>query len=170
MEVVAGGDGAEGADDRVDGDDGDDGDDGGPGTRTWLARTLTQAYRLTEEDRRTVEELGPGTALLLGIGGPMRGQRLLLVRDDLLVGRDVACGVALSDRSVSRVHARLTRVGDGYTVTDAGSLNGTWVNGVSTGERALLDGDEVHFGACHFLYVPGPREGAASTRGDDAPA
>ncbi len=62
------------------------------------------------------------------------------------------------DLDVSSRHAELRSVGDRFVLVDLGSTNGTFVNGqVLDGERALLDGDVLMFGAngpqCEFHVV-----------------
>ena len=54
-------------------------------------------------------------------GGELK-QRYDLDREEILIGRGPACHVVLEGRSVSRVHARLVREGDGYTIEDLRSL------------------------------------------------
>ncbi len=68
--------------------------------------------------------------------------------EEVIVGRDDAAGVGLSDASVSRQHAMLTCDPSGeVTVQDLGSTNGTAVNG-HTVQRALLrPGDHLEIGA-----------------------
>ena len=70
-----------------------------------------------------------------------------LVRDEYSIGRDEQNTVRLTERNVSRVHARLRRKGDGWLLDDAASYNGSFVNGsrVSTG-HALKHGDLVQLG------------------------
>ncbi len=108
---------------------------------------------LVSEERRR-----PGTFAVLGqfldsgLGAGERslvlpgGHRVLLADFVTTIGRLPECGVQLVDPSVSRVHAELRAQGDGYVVVDLGSTNGTRVNGVRVGERALADGDELQFG------------------------
>jgi S1-C subfamily serine protease len=51
------------------------------------------------------------------------------------------------DLDVSTRHAAVLRAGDGWSVRDLGSANGTWVNGVKlTADRELHTGDEITFG------------------------
>jgi DNA-binding winged helix-turn-helix (wHTH) protein len=70
-----------------------------------------------------------------------------------LVGRGVECGVRLPSSRVSRVHARLGAEGGRLWVEDAGSKNGTWVNGERrTGRTLLEDGDEVAFGSFRAVF------------------
>lgn len=73
---------------------------------------------------------------------------------ETVVGRDVEPGLGLSgDSTVSRRHARLWREGGRVVVSDLGSTNGTFVQGVPvTGERELRRGDEVRFGSASFRF------------------
>jgi len=48
----------------------------------------------------------------------------------VVVGRAPSCDLVLTDRYMSRAHARFSRDGDRVTVEDLGSYNGTFVNGV----------------------------------------
>jgi DNA-binding CsgD family transcriptional regulator len=72
---------------------------------------------------------------------------LAVEADPVRVGRDGECEVPLpGDTTVSRVHALLTSTPDGWQVADAGSRNGTFVNGrkllvpqlLSLGDRILI--------------------------------
>jgi DNA-binding NtrC family response regulator/pSer/pThr/pTyr-binding forkhead associated (FHA) protein len=65
----------------------------------------------------------------------------------LLFGRARTAHVQIDSDRVSRLHAQFRRRGAAVTVEDAGSRNGTWVNGqIVQGERALSSGDEVVVG------------------------
>jgi pSer/pThr/pTyr-binding forkhead associated (FHA) protein len=64
--------------------------------------------------------------------------------DTVVIGRDVACDVALTGTGVSRRHCQLVREGDGYVIEDLGSANGTFLNGLQVTERKqLADGDKI---------------------------
>lgn len=52
-----------------------------------------------------------------------------LVRDEYTVGRREGHTIRLTERNVSRDHARLRKDGDGYLIEDLGSYNGVFVNG-----------------------------------------
>ena len=56
--------------------------------------------------------------------------------------------------AMSRRHASLTRLGDGeYTIEDAGSQSGTYVNGLQIKEPVRLsDGDTLHIGTVKLMY------------------
>lgn len=70
----------------------------------------------------------------------------------VLLGRDHDCAVRLDADGVSRRHARLDAVGDGWRVTDLGSTNGTFVNGLRISSRTLADGDELRCGPVRLVY------------------
>jgi DNA-binding NtrC family response regulator/pSer/pThr/pTyr-binding forkhead associated (FHA) protein len=65
----------------------------------------------------------------------------------LLFGRSRTANVQIESDRVSRLHAQFRRRGTTVTVEDAGSRNGTRVNGqIVQGERALASGDEITVG------------------------
>jgi len=75
-------------------------------------------------------------------------------RDTFVLGRDPACEVPLEGGLVSFRHARVDRAGDGHAITDLGSTNGTFVNGVQVrGHRALSAGDVIQIGPYRFVYT-----------------
>jgi DNA-binding CsgD family transcriptional regulator len=75
------------------------------------------------------------------------GEVFALSGDVTTVGRGSGVDIALSDPSVSRLHAEIVRRGPHYYVSDLGlSVNGTRVNGRPVGQRVLMDGDVLSFG------------------------
>ena len=71
--------------------------------------------------------------------------RFMLAGDSLTVGRHGV--LSLHDPSVSRDHAVMTWNGDAWRVTDVGSKNGTFVNGVAVQRKLIVPGDTVAFGS-----------------------
>src|SRR5262249_54634510 len=59
--------------------------------------------------------------------------------------------IDLSDRSASQLHARLARAGDDLSLEDAGSKNGTRVNGRRVDRAALADGDIIECGGTFLV-------------------
>ena len=91
-------------------------------------------------------DLDQGTALLVAVRGPNRGARFLLDRDVVTVGRHPDSDIFLDDITVSRRHAEFRRAASQYWLHDAGSLNGSYVNGKRAEEQQLANGDEIQIG------------------------
>ncbi|MEU4194080.1 DUF1707 and FHA domain-containing protein [Kribbella sp. NPDC026611] len=70
------------------------------------------------------------------------------------VGRGPGATLRMSDITVSRHHAELRHVGDGWMLRDLGSMNGTEVNGlrITTAVR-VRPGDRIRFGAVSFVLT-----------------
>jgi adenylate cyclase len=70
------------------------------------------------------------------------------------LGRHPDNSIQVLDRIVSKEHARITLAPNGaWMIRDAGSLNGTMVNGERIGEAVLKDGDRIHLGNTTFQFV-----------------
>jgi len=85
--------------------------------------------------------------------GPDVGERFFIDRPRLTVGRDPKCDIFLNDVTVSRSHAVLEYNAGEVSVSDAGSLNGTYVNGVRVDKATLGDGDVVQIGRFQMLFM-----------------
>lgn len=82
--------------------------------------------------------------LLLVPEGDLQGKRWQLEKDEFVIGRGEECDLTISDRQVSRHHARITRTASGYLLEDLGSKNGTHLNGALVEEPQILqDGDDI---------------------------
>lgn len=68
-------------------------------------------------------------------------------------GRNMTSDVVLdTDRFTSREHAKITKEGDDYIVTDLGSTNGTYLNGRKLIEPVKLNrGDIIRIGSNEFI-------------------
>lgn len=86
--------------------------------------------------------------------GPQPGHTFTLDQDFLTLGRDPSNDIVIGDPQVSRHHARIRRQGNVVTIEDAGSTNGTFVNGMRLiGPHALADGDAISLGdAVTLIY------------------
>lgn len=111
---------------------------------------------MTPDDVAAADTLPVGSALLLVQRGPSAGARFLLDTDTVTVGRHPDSDIFLDDITVSRRHATFTRTADEHTVSDLGSLNGTYVNRDRIdGEVELSGGDEVQIGKYRLIYITG---------------
>lgn len=106
----------------------------------WLYRAVGRLSALPVSLRRAWQaERVP--ELMLPVPGP----------HPLSIGRAPGSVLRLSDATVSRFHAQLSSSGDGWSLRDLGSSNGTWVNGRRvTGKTAVHPGDQVRFGRTGF--------------------
>lgn len=70
------------------------------------------------------------------------------------IGRSEANSLVLESDRVSRAHAVIEWDGDHYSLIDAGSRNGTFVNGTRVQRQTLRNGDTISIGDCEmrFLY------------------
>ena len=75
------------------------------------------------------------------------GERVPVTHWENVIGRSKSCDVSIALSTVSRNHAVLTRYDDGsWTITDANSKDGTYVNGERVNICALQDGDVISVG------------------------
>jgi pSer/pThr/pTyr-binding forkhead associated (FHA) protein len=70
-----------------------------------------------------------------------------LVRDDYTIGRSEENAVRLTERNVSRKHARIANASNGWTLHDLTSYNGCYVNGARVADtQSLAHGDLIQLG------------------------
>ena len=87
-----------------------------------------------------------------------KDESILEIGDSLTIGRSPQSGLVLDDQSASRRHAEIHSDGQGgYSLLDAGSANGTWLNGrMLTAPRHLAHGDVIHIGEVTIrFHAPG---------------
>lgn len=70
------------------------------------------------------------------------------------IGRGPGATLRMADVSVSRFHAELRAVDDGWLVRDLGSMNGTYLNGLRiTTPTRVRAGDLVSFGSTTYRLI-----------------
>ena len=115
--------------------------------------------QLNAVDAAAVDALPSGHALLVVQRGPGSGSRFLLDAESVTAGRHPDSDIFLDDVTVSRRHATFERAGATFTVTDAGSLNGTYLNRERIDEGELSNGDEVQIGKFRLVFFSGRTDG-----------
>jgi len=119
-------------------------------------RVDTADRQLNPIDAAAVDALPVGHALLVVQKGPGAGSRFLLDQDTVHAGRHPDSEIFLDDVTVSRRHAVFNRGPDGtFTVSDVGSLNGTYVNRDRIETVQLKDSDEVQIGKYRLVFFAG---------------
>ncbi len=70
-----------------------------------------------------------------------------LIRDEITIGRKEGNTIRLTERNVSRRHAKLTKASGAIQIEDCGSYNGIRVNGARIqGKIAVGEGDRIQIG------------------------
>ena len=105
-------------------------------------------------DSTKLADLPSGGAYLVVRRGAMEGMQFALTgAQKISIGRSSDSQVFLDDVTVSRKHAVVEFVSNAWTLSDAGSLNGTYVNKHRVSSSALTNGDEVQIGKFRFVFV-----------------
>lgn len=104
---------------------------------------------------------------LVALEGEDQGE-IDLPSEDVTFGREADCPVVLKDPSISRRHARLTRVENGWELVDLKSGNGTFVNDKRVDRAIVRHNDEIKLGSALFRFVD-PSEGMRPVDASAAP-
>jgi pSer/pThr/pTyr-binding forkhead associated (FHA) protein len=99
-----------------------------------------------------VGNLPTDVGVLIVRAGAQAGSRFALEEPITRLGRHPDSEISLDDITVSRRHASIERTPEGYVVTDAGSLNGTYVNQERVDRVLLHHGDELQIGKFRLVF------------------
>jgi phosphoserine phosphatase RsbU/P len=102
-------------------------------------------------------------AVLLVAQGPDAGHRYPLEGEVTILGRQSDCAICLPAKAVSRQHAKILQVNEGYQVEDLNSSNGTFLNGERLGPNRrvpLTERDRFEIGPYTFQLRPAPTAAA----------
>jgi pSer/pThr/pTyr-binding forkhead associated (FHA) protein len=99
-----------------------------------------------------VGELPLEIGVLIVRAGAQAGARFSLDETTTKLGRHPDSEISLDDITVSRRHAEIERTTDGYVASDAGSLNGTYVNQERIDTMLLRHGDELQIGKFRLVF------------------
>ena len=99
-----------------------------------------------------VGELPQEIGVLIVRAGSQAGARFALQETLTRLGRHPDSEISLDDITVSRRHADIERTPEGYVVSDAGSLNGTYVNQERVDKMLLRHGDELQIGKFRMVF------------------
>lgn len=83
------------------------------------------------------------------LNGPLAGQIVPLTKHSTLIGRASNCDIRLASNNISKEHTRIEVFDDKVIVSDAGSRNGTFVNGVQVRSQKARTGDKC---AMHDIF------------------
>ncbi|MFO7929717.1 MAG: FHA domain-containing protein [Candidatus Humimicrobiaceae bacterium] len=100
----------------------------------------------------SIKDLPKGSRGFLIIKGPSIGEKFILGKPPITVGRDANSDIFLDDVTVSREHASIEEEDGNLKLVDEGSLNGSYVNGKRVESSPLNNGDKIQIGKYIFLY------------------
>ena len=105
----------------------------------------------------------PSTPQLYWVGPDGQENVLSLGADEVLIGRKGDADIVLSNQHVSRHHAKLVKMADGYFLQDLGSTHGTFINEMRVERQQLRHGDRISLGKdrIDLHYIVGDRKPAA---------
>ena len=83
---------------------------------------------------------------------PETGIVMKLNADEITIGRDEKCNIALSSPIVSSRHAKIKKMGSSYHVIDTNSMNGTYVGSNSVSDYILKNHDEIVIGESKIVF------------------
>lgn len=91
-----------------------------------------------------MKQITQNIPIIFAHDGPLQGDNWFVERE-LVIGRDNDCDITISDRQVSRFHAKIEPIEDSQVrIVDLDSKNGTYVNGERiNGPLILGDGDAI---------------------------
>jgi len=93
---------------------------------------------------------------LVAHSGPLAGQELPIDKPVIIIGRGTGCDIWLEDQEASRRHSEIRFSGGQVSISDLGSMNGTFVNGVRIqAPQVLHPGDEIRIGTTRFTLQEG---------------
>ncbi|NUP09209.1 MAG: sigma 54-interacting transcriptional regulator [Polyangiaceae bacterium] len=98
---------------------------------------------------------------LVVLTGPDAGKRVRVAGGSARIGTNRGNELCLTDRAVSRIHCEIAVRRGAVTLRDAGSTNGTFVDGRRVRDIDLTDGSVVRLGETSIRIEPAPA--AAST-------
>jgi predicted Zn finger-like uncharacterized protein len=143
---------------RPRGASGDDAGKNGASPRSMEETTHSSELKRTfSEEERALPDLAPLSSSrrysLAVIMGANAGQILPITQPRVVLGRGVNTEVQLQDSEVSRRHAMLEIREDQATLTDLGSTNGTFVDGVRVQRAQLTPHQEFSLGATTLMFI-----------------
>jgi hypothetical protein len=111
---------------------------------------------ITENQDETIFESDIKAYLVLLVDN--RSSQTFPLRGTIYLGRDKSNSVVVADQKVSRHHTMLVPVEDTFIVTDQGSANGTYLNGVLISQPTRLKpSDKITIGDTTFLFSTNPK-------------
>jgi len=115
-------------------------------------KTIEYIEDISAEILEDIKKIPEGKSGLVIIKGPNVGDKFIINKPKLTIGRNPESDIFLDDITVSRKHAVLIKSGDDFKIKDSGSLNGSYVNGKIVDNEVLKNMDRIQIGKYIFLF------------------
>ncbi|MCX6645726.1 MAG: FHA domain-containing serine/threonine-protein kinase [bacterium] len=116
-----------------------------------MDEVVIAATRVLEEiprSRKTEEMVETGHApMLVGIAGPLEGQKFLLQPTVTTIGKKVGDIILGDEPGIAAQHAWITKEETGWVLYDADTEGGTFLNGERIEREEILPGDKIQIGS-----------------------
>ena len=98
--------------------------------------------------------MAPICGWLVGLSGShsVTNKVYTLHQGKIKIGTAYDCEVRILEDSISREQAMIVQSDKHYTLTDLGSVGGTFVNNKQISHKDIIDGDIIRFGEIEFLF------------------
>ena len=114
--------------------------------RSYAAPATARPAHTASADTEKTALINAQPSMLEIVAGEAAGRTLPLT-DNLTLGRGPLNLVSFADPGISRHHAEIVLEDEGWKLRDAGSTNGTHVNGHRVTEQLLRVGDTIEMGS-----------------------
>ena len=115
-------------------------------------QTIEYIEEISEDIIQDLKKIEKDKVGLVVIKGPIVGEKFFLTKSTLNIGRSIESDILLDDITVSRKHAIIKKSNGNYTISDLGSLNGTYINSKCVDYLELCNGDRIQIGKYIFLF------------------
>ncbi len=95
------------------------------------------------------QDVLPGKPILI-----LKNEKVIFLQQPVInLGRKSTNHIILNDLKISRLHAQIRRVADGYMIFDVGSTGGTFVNGNRISQHKLQPGDVISLAGYPIIFA-----------------
>lgn len=113
----------------------------------------TRLMSRTRNKPRTKQFFSNFRASVVVVRGKAAGTEYILDKESMSMGRGPGVDLTFPDTCMSRKHAILELVGEGFRIRDMGSTNGVLVNGKPVQVADLKHGDRFELGEHALQYI-----------------
>lgn len=109
----------------------------------------TGVLRLQQDTEPVADESSKYDSSLI-----LQGDKIVpLTKNVINIGRKSSNQIVINDLRVSRIHAQIRRIQEGYVIFDVGSTGGTFVNSQRINEKKLRSGDVISLAGYTMIYT-----------------